>query len=77
MAGNLLFRSLGLLVAVIAVGWAFISCDQSPLEWLRARYEINADVPRPQTYVLSEDPVVVYVKDFISTQEAAHLVQLA
>lgn len=77
MAGNLLFRSLSLLVAVIAIGWAFTSFDQSPLEWLRTRYNINADTARPQTYVLSEDPVVVYVKDFISTQEAAHLVQLA
>lgn len=77
MAGNLLGRSLSLLVAVIAIGWAFIAYDLSPLERLRTRYGINGDTARPQTYVLSEDPVVVYVKDFINTQEAAHLVQLA
>jgi prolyl 4-hydroxylase len=77
MAGNPLFRSLSLLVAVVAIGWVFVSFDQSPLQWLRTRYDTNADMPRPQTYVLSEDPVVVYVKDFINTQEAAHLVQLA
>jgi hypothetical protein len=34
-------------------------------------------VSEPQPYVLSDDPVVVYVKDFISHQEAAHLVNLA
>jgi len=31
----------------------------------------------PKTYVLSDDPVVVYVKDFISSEEAAHLITLA
>lgn len=77
MAGNLLFRSLSLFVAAIAIGWASTSFDQSPLEWLRTRYNTSADTACPQTYVLSEDPVVVYVKDFITTQEAAHLVQLA
>lgn len=77
MAGNLLLRSLSLLVAGIAIGWAFVSFNLSPLDWLRTRYEINAETPRPTTYILSEDPVVVYVKDFISTQEATHLVQLA
>lgn len=77
MAGNLLFRSLSLLVAAIAIGWALLSFDVSPLEWLHTRYKTNAETPRPKTYVLSEDPVVVYVKGFISTQEATHLVQLA
>lgn len=77
MAGNLLFRSLSLLVAAIAIGWAFVSFDFSPLGWLRTRYDTDAETPRPITYILSEDPVVVYVKDFITTQEAAHLVQLA
>jgi prolyl 4-hydroxylase len=77
MAGNLLLRSLSLLVAVIAIGWAFVSFDASPLEWLRSRQSNLNNIPRPETYILSEDPVVVYVKDFISTQEAAQLVQLA
>lgn len=29
------------------------------------------------TYVLSEDPVVVYIKDFVTAEEAAHLAALA
>jgi hypothetical protein len=31
----------------------------------------------PKTFILSQDPFVVYIRDFISPQEAAHLVQLA
>jgi hypothetical protein len=31
----------------------------------------------PETFVLSDDPVVVYIKDFITVDEAAHLVRLA
>lgn len=37
----------------------------------------NIATSEPQTFFLSEDPVVVYVKDFVSPQEAAHLVNLA
>ncbi len=32
---------------------------------------------KPETLLLSEDPLVVYIKDFISPSEAAHLVHLA
>ena len=77
MSGSLLLRSLSLLVAGIAIGCAFISIDFSRLEWLCPEHEQTADTLCPQTYVLSEDPVVVYVKDFIRTREAAHLVELA
>lgn len=77
MSGSLLLRSLSLLAAGIAIGCAFISIDFSRLEWPCPEHEQTADTLCPQTYVLSEDPVVVYVKDFINTREAAHLVELA
>lgn len=80
----MIVKSLSLLVAAVAIVWALIQTNivpmnVVPLDWLREiRHTGVSDVsPKPQTYVLSEDPVVVYVKDFISAQEAAHLVQLA
>lgn len=79
MADSRLFRSLSLLVAALAIAWTFYSLDVSPFKWLPSitYKDAGSDMLRPQIYTLSEDPVVVYVKDFISTQEAAHLVQLA
>ena len=36
----------------------------------------NAEVAKPKTYRLSNDPVVVYVEDFLTAEEANHLVGL-
>lgn len=45
--------------------------------WLQGVSVHNAGAPIPKTYVFSKDPLVVYVKDFVSSQEAAHFVALA
>ena len=74
-AGNL---SLILVPAVLAVilgvgdlyfGWNFLSPGQSSHGTHHGK--------GPKTYLLSEDPLVVYIQDFITPQEASHLVQLA
>jgi prolyl 4-hydroxylase len=44
--------------------------------WLRNPLSGNVEESGPKTYALSDDPVVVYVKDFITAEEAAHLVAL-
>jgi prolyl 4-hydroxylase len=81
MGDNRVFRFLGLLVTVlaIAIAWGVNQTDSWPLEWLRVQkfIDIGSEYPGPEIYMFSEDPVVVYVKNFVNAQEAAHLVQLA
>jgi hypothetical protein len=36
----------------------------------------NAAISKPKTYPLSDDPKVVYIKDFLTAEEAEHLVGL-
>jgi prolyl 4-hydroxylase len=75
MAVSTPLKIIAVLVPAIAV---FLAINQ-PGTWQLLNGIINQDIAgsEPQTYVLSDDPVVVYVKDFVSHQEAAHLANLA
>lgn len=68
-------KIIAVLVPAIAV---FLAINQPGL-WQFLNGIINKDIAgsEPQAYVLSDDPVVVYVKNFVSHQEAAHLANLA
>lgn len=79
MVDNRFLKPLGLLVAAIAI---VLGLNQTGLwspAWLRSNpfKNLSAESSSPQIFVFSEDPVVVYVKDFVNAQEAAHLVQIA
>ena len=73
-------RALGILAPLAAVLVAlacngFLGPHIDAL--LQRAVKSPADGLSQQVFVLSEDPVVVYIKDFISPEEAAHLVRLA
>jgi prolyl 4-hydroxylase len=70
-------KILAFLVPTVAIIFGVAQTSLWPPEWLR--YELNSRVngSNPKTYVLLDNPLVVYVKDFISVEEAAHLVSLA
>ena len=65
------------LVPLIAVLLGLSQTSIWPSEWLHYALSGNVEDSGPKAYTLSDDPVVVYVKDFISPGEAAHLVGLA
>ena len=71
MSGSIALKIFGFLVPAVAI---LLGLAQTGL-WPSGSG--NVEGSGPKTYVLSDDPVVVYVKDFISTEEAAHLVALA
>ena len=80
MSGLTTVRVLGFLAPIITVlvALAYNGFFGSIIDaFLQRATNIVVDNPKPQIFVLSEDPVVVYIKDFISAQEAAHLVHLA
>jgi prolyl 4-hydroxylase len=77
MSGSTVLKIFGFLVPAVAILPGLAQNGLWPSEWLRNALSGNVESSSPKTYVLSDDPVVVYVKDFISTEEAAHLVALA
>jgi prolyl 4-hydroxylase len=77
MSGSTALKIFGFLVPAVAILLGLAQTGLWPSEWLRNVLSGNVEGSGPKTYVLSDDPVVVYVKDFISTEEAAHLVALA
>jgi prolyl 4-hydroxylase len=77
MSGSTALKIFGFLVPAVAILLGLAQTGLWPSEWLHNALSSNVESSSPKTYVLSDDPVVVYVKDFISTEEAAHLVALA
>jgi prolyl 4-hydroxylase len=77
MSGSTALKIFGFIVPAVAILLGLAQTGLWPSEWLRNALSGNVESSSPKTYVLSDDPVVVYVKDFISTEEAAHLVALA
>jgi prolyl 4-hydroxylase len=70
-------KIFGFLVPAVTILLGLVQTGLWPSGWLPNALSGNVECSGPKTYVLSDDPVVVYVKDFISTEEAAHLVALA
>jgi prolyl 4-hydroxylase len=70
-------RILGILVPVVAILLGVAQFGILPSNWINEILGNNAKGLASKTYVLSNDPVVVYVEDFISTEEAAYLVALS
>jgi prolyl 4-hydroxylase len=77
MSGSTALKIFGFLVPAVAILLGLAQTGLWPSGWLRNGLNGHAEGSGPKAYVLSDDPVVVYVKDFISTEEAAHLVALA
>jgi prolyl 4-hydroxylase len=77
MSGSTALKIFGFLVPAVAILLGLAQTGLWPSEWLRNVLSGNVESSSLKIYVLSDDPVVVYVKDFISTEEAAHLVALA
>jgi hypothetical protein len=75
---------LGLGIAILnalpfaGLGWRTLDMLLDPVRRLtNSTSYSSAAVPGPKTYVLSEDPVVVYIRDFLTKDEAAQLVRMA
>ena len=77
MSGSTALKIFGFLVPAVAILLGLAQIGLWPSGWLRNALNGNVEGLGPKTYILSDDPVVVYVKNFISTEEAAHLVALA
>ena len=77
MSGSAALKIFGFLVPAVAILLGLAQTGLWPSGWLRNALSGNVEGSGPKAYVLSDDPVVVYVKDFISTEEAAHFVALA
>ena len=77
MSGSTALKIFGFIMPAVAILLGLAQTGLWPSEWLHNALSGNVEGSGPKTYVLSDDPVVVYVKDFISTEEAAHLVALA
>jgi prolyl 4-hydroxylase len=72
-AGKLSLLLIPVLAFILGIGNLYLDWDFLSL-WPGSE-SVNGNGPR--TFVLSQDPLVVYIKDFITPQEASHLVQLA
>lgn len=70
-------KILGFLVPTIAAILGLAQIGVWPNGWFPIELIGKSELSHPKIYSLSNDPVVVYVKDFISTEEAAYLVSLA
>ena len=68
---KILLIGLSLLVGIIGVGLAYLDL---PLDFL---FTPETAAGEPETFLLSKDPLIVYIKNFISPKEAAHLVSIA
>jgi len=77
MSGSTALRIFAFLVPAVAILLGLAQIGLWPSGWFRNALSGNVEGSGPKTYVLSEDPVVVYVKDFISAEEATHLVGIA
>jgi prolyl 4-hydroxylase len=77
MSGSTALRIFGFLLPIVAVLLGLAQTGFWPSGWFHNALSGNVEDSSPKIYALSDDPVVVYVKDFISTEEAAHLVGLA
>ena len=62
---------LSLIVGIIGVGLAYFDVP------LNSLFTPESQPGEPETFLLSQDPLIVYIKNFISPKEAAHLVGIA
>jgi prolyl 4-hydroxylase len=77
MLGSTALKIFGFLIPAFAILLGLSQTGLWPSWWLRNPLSGNVEDSGPKIYALSDDPVVVYVKDFITAEEAAHLVALA
>ncbi len=68
---KLLLLGLSLIVGIIGVGLAYFDLP------LNSLFTPELPAGEPETFLLSQDPLIVYIKNFISPKEAAHLVSIA
>jgi prolyl 4-hydroxylase len=77
MATSIGLKIVAFLVPAIAIILGFAQSSLWPGKWFRDGLGGFAERSNPKFYVLLDDPLVVYVKDFITVEEATHLVALA
>jgi prolyl 4-hydroxylase len=70
-------KIFGFLVAAVAIILGSVQTGFWPSNWLHDELASNIEDSTLKSYVLSHDPLVVYVKNFITPDEAIHLVSLA
>ena len=68
---KLLPIGLSLIVGIIGVGLVYFDVP------LNSLFTPESLAGEPETFLLSRDPLIVYIKNFISPKEAAHLVGIA
>jgi len=76
MPGSTTLRILAFLIPTVAILLGLAQIGVLPAEWLNVILNSNARDSSLKTYILSNDPLVVYIKNFLSPEEAAHLVAL-
>lgn len=77
-----LLMILSAAAAFLSAGIAYFQCNIHGGFLEKDYVEAEPAVPSAahsgrRTFLLSEDPLIVYIKDFITPTEAAHLVGLA
>src|SRR5947207_14751742 len=77
MSGSTAWKIFGFLVPAVAIFLGLAQTVLWPSGWLRNALSGHVEGSGPKTYVLSDDPVVVLVKDFIRSEAASHLIALA
>jgi prolyl 4-hydroxylase len=73
LSWKVLFVLTWTLTAILAVGVAYLQANISSLFHLSPPRAFRSE---PEIFLLSEDPFIIYIKDFTSTHEATHLVTL-
>jgi hypothetical protein len=69
------WRAIFILIPALAALSALILAGFNPTQYFR---QILGKTPiGPQIYTFSNDPLIVYLKGFVTPEEAAHLVRLA
>ena len=76
MSGSTVLRVFAFLVPAVALLLGLAQIGVLSSNWLRVIWNGNVGDSSPRTYVLSNEPLVVYIKHFISAEEASHLVAL-
>ena len=72
----LVFSGLALLLSLVVLRFDLSAQTTAAYQQLRDII-FNTQEHQYKTYLLSKDPLVIYIENFINLQEAAHLVGLA
>lgn len=71
--GSVLAATTGLYFSGINVS----DNSRGLLPWIRHVWTRTVIDVEPATFPISEDPLVIYIQNFVTAEEAAHLVRLA